>query len=201
MFPREFRRRNFLCLLGTIALAGCSAAANVQSEPQAASSYAAVQSTPVSAGSYILGPGDRVRIKVYSDADMTGEYEVNSNGFVSVPLVGEVKATGSTTRQLERIVADRMRGKISQDPRVNVEIAAYAPFYIYGEVRKAGVYPFQPGLTVADAIATAGGLTYRANEEKVYVRHAGSKVEDVIGLDTPFRISPRDNIRVSERIF
>lgn len=200
MVAFEFRRRDIVCLVLAGLTAGCTAAANVQQGGAHAESYAAAKS-PAPVGTYVLGPGDRLRVKVYNDADMTGEYEVNSSGFVSVPLVGEVRASGLTTRQLERTIADRMRGKISQDPKVNVEIAAYAPFYIYGEVRKAGSYPFQPGLTIADAIATAGGLTYRADEDKVFVRHAGSRVEDVVPLDAPYRIAPRDNIRVSERIF
>jgi polysaccharide export outer membrane protein len=149
----------------------------------------------------VLGPGDRLRIKVYDDENLTGEYEINSAGYVSVPLVGQVKASGLTTSRLEKMIAARMKGRISQDPKINIEIATYAPFYIYGEVKKAGVYPFQPGLTVADAIATAGGLTYRANEGTIYLQHAGSAAPQVVGLETPVRIFPGDNIRVSERIF
>jgi polysaccharide export outer membrane protein len=132
---------------------------------------------------------------------MTGEYEINSGGSVSLPLVGEVKASGQTTTQLERAIAAQMKGRISQDPKVNVEIVAYAPFYIYGEVKKAGEYPFRPGLTVADAVASAGGLTYRANESRIYVRRAGSAAEQTITLEVPVRVFPGDNIRVSERMF
>lgn len=152
-------------------------------------------------GPYVLGPGDRLRVKVYNDADLTGEYEINSGGFISLPLVGEVKASGQTTSQLERAIAARMKGKISQDPKVNIELAAYAPFYIYGEVKKAGEYPFRPGLTVADAVATAGGLTYRANENAIYLRRAGSAAEQMVPLDPPIRVFPGDNIRISERMF
>jgi polysaccharide export outer membrane protein len=94
-----------------------------------------------------------------------------------------------------------MKGKIANDPKINIEVASYAPFYIYGEVKKAGVYPFQPGLTVADAIATAGGLTYRANESRIYVQHAGSHSQQTVTLDVPVRIYPGDNIRVAERFF
>jgi polysaccharide export outer membrane protein len=94
-----------------------------------------------------------------------------------------------------------MRGKIAQDPKINVEIAAYAPFYIFGEVKKAGVYPYQPGITVAGAIATAGGLTYRADENTIYLQHAGSRQQQVVRLGVPQRIFPGDNIRVGERMF
>jgi polysaccharide export outer membrane protein len=152
-------------------------------------------------GAYLLGPGDRVRIKVYSDADMTGEYEVNSSGAVSLPLVGDVRASGLTTKQLEQKIAAQMKGRVANDPNVNVEIAAYAPFYIYGEVKKSGEYPYIVGLTVADAVATAGGLTYRANDQRIVLRRAGSNVEQVVSLDVPVRVFPGDNIRVAERIF
>lgn len=150
---------------------------------------------------YLLGPGDRLRIKVYDDANLTGEYEVNSSGHISFPLVGQVRAAGSTTSQLEQTLVARMKGKIAQDPKVNVELATYASFYIHGEVKKAGVYPYQPGLTVADAIATAGGLTYRANENTIYLQHAGARAQQVVTIDEPVRVYPGDNIRVSERMF
>jgi Periplasmic protein involved in polysaccharide export len=154
-----------------------------------------------SGGPYVLGPGDRLRIKVYNEAELTGEYEINSAGYVSLPLVGQVKASGITTSQLERKIKASMKGRVSQDPQVSVEVAAYAPFYIYGEVKKAGEYPFRPGLTVADAVATAGGLTYRANENEVYLRRAGSVAEQIVTLNHPVRVFPGDNIRVSERMF
>lgn len=195
--------RNVFCLLLMVTLAACSGATDVQMDSAAAalSSYAGPSPARDSDGPYVLGPGDRLRLKVYNDADLTGEYEVNSAGFVSVPLLGQVQATGLTTSQLEKTIAVRMKGRFAQDPKINVEIASYAPFYIYGEVKKAGQYPFQPGLTVADAIATAGGLTYRANETKIYVQRAGSHIQQTVTLDVPARIYPGDNIRVSERIF
>jgi polysaccharide export outer membrane protein len=149
----------------------------------------------------MLGPGDRVRLKFYDDANLNGEYEVNSAGFVSIPLVGEVRASNLTTSQLEKAIARRMKGKIAQDPNVNAEIASYAPFYIFGEVKKAGVYPYQPGLTVAGAIATAGGLTYRADENTIYVQRAGAVSQETVKLTVPARIFPGDNIRVGERMF
>jgi polysaccharide biosynthesis/export protein len=150
---------------------------------------------------YILGPGDRVRLKDYDDENLSDQYEINGDGLISIPLAGQVKAAGLTTGQLETAIASRMRGKIARDPKINVEIATYAPFYIYGEVKKAGGYPFQPGLTVADAIATAGGLTYRADENSINVRHSGARSSQVVGLDVPTRVMPGDNIRVSERMF
>jgi len=149
----------------------------------------------------MLGPGDKVRLKFYDDVNLNGEYEVNSAGILSIPLVGEVKASGLSTSQLEKTIARRMKGKIAKDPNVTAEIASYAPFYIFGEVKKAGVYPYQPGLTVAGAIATAGGLTYRADENTIYVHHAGATSQETVKLNVPVRVFPGDNIRVGERMF
>ncbi|SNT63717.1 polysaccharide export outer membrane protein [Tardiphaga sp. OK246] len=152
-------------------------------------------------GTYLLGPTDRIRLKVYGEADITGEYEVDSNGFVSIPLAGHVKAAGLTTRQLEKGISSALAKGIVRDPRVNVEIALYRPFYILGEVKKSGEYPYRMGLTVMDAVATAGGFTYRANENKVYLRRSGSTVEEIYALDSPVLIFPGDNVRVPERYF
>ena len=190
-----------LCLFQALILAGCSASGQIASpEVPGANQFA---SAPPSrqAGPYVLGPGDKIRLKVYGDADVNGDYEVNSAGNVSIPLIGQVKAAGLTTSQLERALFSRMKGKIANDPKINVEMATYAPFYIYGEVKKAGVYPFQPGITVGDAIATAGGLTYRADEGKVLLQRAGSRAAVAVPVDGAVRVYPGDNLRVAERFF
>jgi protein involved in polysaccharide export with SLBB domain len=153
------------------------------------------------APSYALGPSDRVRVRVYGENDITGDYEVDTNGYISVPLAGRVKAAGLTTRQLERAVAAALSKGLLRDPRVNIEIATYRPFFILGEVKKAGEYPYKSGLTVLDAVASAGGYTYRANESKVVIRRAGSGVEETHTLDAPVLVFPGDNIRIPERYF
>jgi polysaccharide export outer membrane protein len=195
--------RAFLGLFLALLVAGCSTSEVVdsQSGSLALASYRGAPPPRGGLGAYVIGPGDRLRLKAYSDDQLSGEYEVNSGGFVSIPLVGDVRAAGRTTYQLEQTIIARMKGKIAQDPKINIEIADYAPFYIYGEVKKAGAYPYRPGLTVADAIATAGGLTYRANENRIYLQHNGYGKEQMVPLEVPTRIYPGDNIRVSERIF
>lgn len=157
--------------------------------------------TSSEAPSYVLGPSDRVRVRVYGEGDITGDYEVDTNGYISVPLAGRVKASGLTTRQLERSVATALQRGLLRDPRVNIEIAIYRPFFILGEVKKAGEYPYKSGLTVLDAVASAGGYTYRANEGKVVIRRAGSGVEETHSLDVPVPVFPGDNIRIPERYF
>lgn len=152
-------------------------------------------------GTYALGPTDRVRVKVYGEPDVAGEYEIDSSGYVSIPLAGRIRAAGLTTRQLEQSITSALSKGIVRDPRVNVEIALYRPFYILGEVKKSGEYPYRVGMTVLDAIASAGGFTYRANENKVYLRRSGGAGEEVYPLDAPVLIYPGDNIRVPERFF
>lgn len=156
---------------------------------------------PLSATTYLLGPDDRVRVKVYGEPDISGEYEVGSSGQVSIPLAGRIRASGLTTKQLERAITSALAKGIVRDPRVNVEVALYRPYYILGEVKKGGEYPYRVGLTVMDAVASAGGFTYRANEGKVYVQRAGSPAEEVYSLDTPVPVFPGDNIRIPERWF
>lgn len=165
-----------------------------------ASLHSSAQAQSSSSG-YSLGPNDRVRVKVYGEQDITGEYEIDTNGYVSIPLAGRIRAAGRTPRQLERAISTELARGIIRDPRVNVEVAAYRPFYILGEVKKAGEYPYKNGLTVLDAVASAGGFTYRANENRVYLRRAGSTVEEVYALDAPVPVRPGDNIRIPERYF
>ena len=192
---------SFLFVLVLLATSGVA--------PQFAASAAAEPKTPPSAAppadnpadNYVLGPNDRVRLKVYGEPDIAGEYEIDSSGQISVPLAGHIRAAGLTTKQLERAIASALSKGIVRDPRVNVEIALYRPYYILGEVKKSGEYPYRLGLTVMDAIASAGGFTYRANEHKVILRRSGAGAEEVYPLDSPILVFPGDNIRIPERYF
>jgi len=166
-----------------------------------ANANASASAEPSELSSYVLGPSDRVRLKVYGEQDITGEYELDTNGYISVPLAGRVKAAGLNTRQLEKAVAAALSKGLLRDPRVNAEVATYRPFFILGEIKKAGEYPYKAGLTVLDAVASAGGYTYRANESKVVIRRAGSSVEETHALDAPVPVFPGDNIRIPERYF
>jgi polysaccharide biosynthesis/export protein len=184
---------SFLFILSlTGAIATLPANALAQAQPPSAASAAAT---------YVLGPNDRIRLKVYGEPDIAGEYEIDSNGQVSIPLAGHIGAAGLTTKQLERAIASTLAKGIVRDPRVNVEVALYRPYYILGEVKKGGEYPYRLGLTVMDAVASAGGFTYRANENKVYLRRSGAGAEEVYALDAPVLVFPGDNIRIPERYF
>lgn len=193
MLPRLVRLAALSLLFAfsaSFAVTGLSTGASAQAQPAAPS-----------AASYVLGPNDRIRLKVYGEPDIAGEYEVDHNGQVSIPLAGHITAAGLTTKQLERSITAALAKGIVRDPRVNVEVALYRPYYILGEVKKSGEYPYRLGLTVMDAVASAGGFTYRANENKVYLRRSGAGTEEVYPLDAPILVFPGDNIRIPERYF
>jgi polysaccharide export outer membrane protein len=150
---------------------------------------------------YRLGPTDKVRVMVYGEEQLTGEFFVGSNGSISFPLIGEVKAQGLTPRQLQGALETRLGQGYLRSPKVAVEVLTYRPFYILGEVNKPGEYPYSSGLTVLKAVATASGFTYRANQRKVYVRHAGETAEQKMPLTGSTAVQPGDTIRISERYF
>jgi len=169
-----------------------------QSGPQTLSPAAVI---PITDEHYRLGTGDKLRINVYGEADLSGEFVVDGSGQVQLPLVGQVKAAGLTLHEFIIEVATALKEGYLKDPKVSVEVMNYRPFYIMGEVNKPGEYPYENGLTVLGAIALAGGFTYRADDSEVYVRHAGSTKEQVMKADATAKINPGDIVRVAERIF
>jgi polysaccharide biosynthesis/export protein len=195
------RRRTGIAALTLLAIAVSLSVSTHGMSPSAfALDQQSISSQPT-ASDYVLGPNDRVRLKVYGEPDIGGEYEIDNTGQISVPLAGHIRAAGLTTKQLERAVASALSKGIVRDPRVNVEVALYRPYYILGEVKKSGEYPYRLGLTVLDAVASAGGFTYRANESKVYLRRSGASAEESYSLETPVQVNPGDNIRIPERFF
>jgi polysaccharide export outer membrane protein len=150
---------------------------------------------------YKLGSGDQVRITVFGQQDLSGEFQVDGSGSVALPLIGNVPAGGATVRQLQDRIADRLRPDYLKNPRVNIEVLNYRPFYIIGEVQKPGSYPFVNGMTVVNAVALAGGYTYRARENEVLVTRANDpdRRKQRAGHDTV--VLPGDVIEVPERFF
>ena len=186
-----------------LALAGCSTAGNsdIAFPMQVAQLQPTANSPKTSYGPYALRPNDQVRVQVYNEPDITGDYQVDSAGYLSIPLAGRVKAAGLTASQLEHSITSRLKGGILNDPRVTIQVSTYAPIYIHGEVKKSGEFPFRPGLTVMDAVAAAGGFTYRADDSRAYVRRSGAAAEFVYPLDARVLVFPGDNIRIPERYF
>ena len=150
---------------------------------------------------YTLGSGDELRVIVFDEEDLSGEFVVDGGGAVSLPLIGEVRAEGRTVREFQSAVADALRGDYLNDPRVSVEVLNYRPFYILGEVENSGEYPYTDGLTVMNAVATAGGFTYRANTRRVFIRRAGAAGEIEVPLTSDLLVQPGDTIRIAERFF
>ena len=150
---------------------------------------------------YRLGPGDKIRITVYDETSMTGDYIVSARGTISFPLIGDVPAGGETISGFRAALESRLAKGILNNPRVAAEIVEYRPFFILGEVNKPGQYPYSIGLTVYSAVATAQGFTYRANTHKVLITHAGESVERRVRIDAATRIMPGDTVRVLERFF
>ena len=150
---------------------------------------------------YTLGSGDKVRINVYGEDTLSGEFLVSGEGKVSMPLVGDVKAAGLTVNAFQ----EELRAALAQDylknPKVSVEVINYRPFYILGEVSKPGEYPYTHGLTVFNAVATAGGFTYRANQRRVFIRGKSDTREHGVELTGTTLVTPGDTIRIGERLF
>lgn len=151
---------------------------------------------------YPLMPGDKVRVNVFNEPDFSGEFQVNNSGNIAFPLVGEVSAAGSSPAEFEKKLATRLRSGFVRNPRVAVEVVSYRPINVLGEVRNAGQYPFRADLTAQDAIALAGGYTYRANTHTVYIRRANASGEITARTDGErVVINPGDTIRIPQRFF
>ncbi len=202
-------RRSAIIPFVALALTACSSqeqmgsglVSSVAQETSAHRTSAAVpgQST-TSNTEYRLGPGDKIRLRVDSSEELTDTFDVTGDGSVSLPLVGKISAVGLTLAQFEQRLKDKLRTYI-KNPDVSVQIDNYRPFYILGEVKKGGEFPYSNGLVVRDAVAKAGGYTYRAVTSYVYIRHAHQQSERRYSLNAPVRVMPGDNIRVPERIF
>lgn len=152
-------------------------------------------------GEYRLGSGDRLRVIVFGEDMLSGEYTVDGSGAVSLPLIGEVRGGGLTLREFQRAVEAALSEGYLNDPRVSAEVLNFRPFYIMGEVREPGEYPYTSGLTVVNAVATAGGFSYRANTRRVFIKRAGSVAETEYPLTVNTPVQPGDTIRIAERFF
>lgn len=194
----KFLRLLVTALLGSLlfSIAACQSA--VPAGSRAEISPAAQQQ---SIGAYTLGNGDQLRITVFGQPDLSGQFEVDGTGAISMPLIGQVQALGLTTPELEDHIVSVLEGDYVLNPRVSAEVINYRPYYILGEVNRPGEYPFTSGLTVMNAVAAAGGWTYRANKKVVYIKSVDSNEEQALELNTSTVVRPGDTLRIGERIF
>jgi len=150
---------------------------------------------------YRLGPGDKVRVSVFGEDDLSGEYQVDGTGLVHLPLIGATRAAGLTAQALGRNIAAALSPGYLKNPRVNVDITTYRPFYIIGAVNRPGEYAYVDNMNVLNAVALAGGFTDKAVESVVYVRHEGSTDEQAVSTDRLSQVRPGDVIRVKTTLF
>ena len=150
---------------------------------------------------YKLGTGDRLRVTVFGEEDLSGEFDIDGTGSVALPLIGNQKAAGIDVRALEIKVEKLLSEGYLVSPRVSIEVMNFRPFFILGEVNEPGSYPYVNGLTVINAVALAGGFTHRARTDRVIItRGKGDKKEELEAEeDTP--VFPGDSLRVTERFF
>jgi polysaccharide export outer membrane protein len=176
----------FLMLL----TAGCTPGANL---PQIAAYHN---------DAYRLGAGDQIRIITFGEDQLTGEFRVDDRGNIALPLLGSVHAAGFTPEQLDANVSTELKQrKLLRDPSVAVEVVAYRPIFVLGEVTKPGQYAFQPGMTMLTTVAVAGGFTYRGVQDYASVVRTTNN-EAVAGKVTPLSfIAPGDVVNVYERRF
>jgi polysaccharide biosynthesis/export protein len=150
---------------------------------------------------YLLGAGDTLRITVFGETDLSGTFKISDNGALVMPLVGQVTAQGLSVAELQKRLVAQLNVKAVKSPDVTIQVEEYRPFFILGEVKNPGSYPYVPEMTVLTAVAIAGGFTFRAAEDEVSVtrKHNGAPVEARATRDA--RILPGDVVYVFERHF
>ncbi|MGA0531067.1 polysaccharide biosynthesis/export family protein [Hansschlegelia sp. KR7-227] len=150
---------------------------------------------------YVLASGDRLRVNVFGQPNLSNSYAVEPDGSISMPLVGRLKVSGSTSDQVRTTLETRLKSGYLRDPNVSVEIESYRPFFILGEVTNAGQYPYVAGMTAQNAVAIASGFSPRAVRSRVELtRRNGDRVfKAEVPLTYPIR--PGDTITVEERWF
>ncbi|HEY7299125.1 MAG TPA: polysaccharide biosynthesis/export family protein [Xanthobacteraceae bacterium] len=174
-------------------VAGCSALTADQG--------AEIGATPASPPELRLAAGDKVRVIVFGEDKLSGEYQIDNSGGLSLPLAGTIPAAGLTKVELEESLTKKLKGAYLRDPKVTVDVTSFRPFYVLGEVSKPGEYPYRSGLNVLSAIAIAGGSTYRASTSKVLIQRSGTTEMTEYPQATTVLIMPGDVVRVPERFF
>jgi len=178
-----------IAVLTGFALAGC------------ARNPALLGPVPDPAVPYTLDAGDRLRVVVFGQDGLSSSYAVDTSGKITMPLIGAVPARGLTTVEVGQAVAAKLQQGYVREPHVAVEVEAYRPFFVLGEVLTPGQFPFVPNLTVEGAVAIAGGFSPRALRGPVEVHHPGDGGIAVGAVPLNYPVRPGDTITVAERWF
>ncbi len=150
---------------------------------------------------YQLGAGDEIRVVVYGEVDLSGEFEIDGSGKIAMPLIGNVIVGGKSLSDAESEIVELLADGYLVTPRVSLEVLNYRPFYIIGEVDKPGSYPYVNDITVLNAVALASGFTYRANKKKIEITRKIDGREQKVIVDLTAKVLPGDIIRIDERFF
>lgn len=187
-------RRHLFHVLGltviAAAMAGCS---GVDAPPEPAGVVAMTD--------YRLGSGDALRVIVFGEEQLSGEFRVDGSGKVAMPLIGEVPARDRTARELETDISKRLSQGYVKDAKVSVEVLNHRPFFILGEVRNPGQYQYVNGMTALSAVAMAGGYTYRAKEDFVLITRGSDPQKQLRRAPITTPVMPDDVLRIPERYF
>jgi len=214
-------RAVILCLLAALALPGCMrtaapvAAVQMQSDLDTMAygqsyamapapspvAYAAAPMPVAHDGAYRLDAGDRLRVVVYGQEGLTNTYAIDAGGSITMPLIGSVPARGRTPAGLASEIIAKLRNGYIREPSVAVEIEAYRPFFILGEVAAPGQYPYVPNMSVESAVAIAGGFSPRAQRDQVTLTHSSDSGSSRVVVPLGTALSPGDTVLVGERWF
>lgn len=189
--PQAVVAAAMLCLCAV--LSACGGGVEPATQAQISALKAAANAAPP------LQPGEKLRVVVYDEPSLTGDFVIDPSGYLAMPVVGSLKVAGMTPKQLQDQLVRALQAAHIRDPNVTVEVTEFRPFYILGEVDKPGAYPYIGGLNVMSAIAIAGGQTYRADQSQVLIQHVGEATMHSYELDWPIPILPGDIIQVPRR--
>ena len=150
---------------------------------------------------YRLGSGDKLRVTVFDEPRLSGDFEVSDQGALALPLIGEVKIGGMTTKEAEKLITAKYTEKYLKNPWVSIEVASYRPFFIVGEVRNPGSFPYVSGMTALNAVALAGGYTPRADRGNITIKRGADPAADEERIGEFTNVMPGDIVRVNHRFF
>jgi polysaccharide export outer membrane protein len=150
---------------------------------------------------YRLGVGDRIQIDVYGEADLDVTTTLSESGVISYPFLGDLKITGYTTKEVGQLITSGLKGAYLVDPKISVTILQYRPFYIHGEVKQSGGFPYQPGLTLRKAVSLAGGFTDRASSTKMSVIRETDVQRKPVPIKLDDSVYPGDTVTIEQGFF
>lgn len=150
---------------------------------------------------YAMGSGDKIRVLVYGEDDLTLETQLSDAGTISYPFLGELQVLGMTVGQLQEKITQGLLGDYLINPRVSVTILEYRSFYINGEIEKPGGFPFKPGLTIRKAVSLAEGFTERAAQKNIFVISDNDASQTPRRVDLNYAVKPGDIITVEQSFF